>query len=301
MREEFIASQPSEPVVHNRKTFARLKATAMQQRIKTEDLDERTPFVPKQPRNNTIHRGQSTVHFARPTNNSPVTTWPYGVDPQSSQGMTAPPPTPTGKMAKSIAQQAVSPSPIGVGHLPVDARAFTMPLPQRHSPVAEGVQLAAEYHRQRMHERLKALIFERLGVRLSIPDGVKPRRTDAKAIGLYSGSAKFGDIEEWLTNLVVMLAVNQFGGTDRDRERVLILSEFLDGEAKRWFNRHVIHVHRDFKQWTFEQVITGLYDWFIHTSTMQDARSAFFATRYTSELGVQGFVDALKDHSQNMS
>jgi hypothetical protein len=34
---------------------------------------------------------------------------------------------------------------------------------------------------------------------------------------------------------------------------------------------------------------------------MQDARVAFFATRYGEEKGVQGFYDTLVDHAHNMA
>jgi uncharacterized protein YbgA (DUF1722 family) len=54
-------------------------------------------------------------------------------------------------------------------------------------------------------------------------------------------------------------------------------------------------------RWTFKEIILGLYDWFVHPSTMQDARKAFFATKYTSKNGVQGSYDTLLDHAHNMA
>ena len=152
-----------------------------------------------------------------------------------------------------------------------------------------------------MHERLYELMRQHLMVRLTIPIGAKTRKTDSASVGKYVGGTKFSDLENWLANLVVMFEAEQYGGEDRDRERVLHVPQFLDGEAKKWFNRHVLHVRRFQTVWTFEEVIIGLYDRFIHPSTMQDARAAFFAARYSEDKGIQGFFDVLVDHAQNMA
>ncbi|KAF5377165.1 hypothetical protein D9615_006318 [Tricholomella constricta] len=186
--------------------------------------------------------------------------------------------------------------------LRAQTRGYSMPAPIRRSQsIADGIHAAGEQHKTKMHERLHQLMHERLSVRLSLPDGMKSRRADAKSVGTYSGSAKFGDLEEWLSSLVVMLAVSQFGGAERDQERVLITSEFLDGEARKWYNRHVIHVNRDKQYWTFEDVILGLYDRFVLPSTMQDARNDFNAVTYSASKGIQGLYDDLVDHAMNMA
>jgi hypothetical protein len=130
---------------------------------------------------------------------------------------------------------------------------------------------------------------------------MKIRRADHTSVGKYKGSAHFSELENWVTNLVVMLEAIQYSGDDRDRERLLCIPEFLTDEAKKWFNRHVIHTNRTQPDWKFEQVITGLYNRFVHATTMQEARDAYATARYTSQLGIQGFYDTLIDHAQNMS
>ena len=180
-------------------------------------------------------------------------------------------------------------------------RGFSMPPPAPPRGNTPGVHEAAENHRSSMHERLYELIRQHLTVRLTIPQGTKTRKTDTHSVGRYSGGPKFSDLENWLANLVVLFKAEQYGGDDRDRERVLHVPQFIDGEAKKWFNRHVLHVRRTQLSWSFEKVIVGLYDWFIHPSTMQDARAAFFAARYSEEKGIQGFYDILVDHAQNMA
>ena len=65
---------------------------------------------------------------------------------------------------------------------------------------------------------------------------------DHSSINKYRGSAKFGDLEKWLTNLIVMFEVSMYGGPDRDKERVLSTLEFLDDVAQEWYHRHVVSV-----------------------------------------------------------
>jgi len=112
---------------------------------------------------------------------------------------------------------------------------------------------------------------------------------------------RFSDLENWLSNLIVMFEAKQYGGKDCNRECVLHLLSFLTGEAKKWYHRHMVNINHRQPDWTFKQVILGLYDRFIHPSTMQDTRKAFFATCYGEEKGIQGFYDSLVDHAQNMA
>jgi hypothetical protein len=134
-----------------------------------------------------------------------------------------------------------------------------------------------------------------------IPQGAKTHKTETHSVGKYSGGAKFSDLENWLANLIALFEAEQYGRTDRDREHVLHVPQSVDGEAKKWFNRHVLHVHRTQLTWSFKEVIIGLYDRFIHASMMQDAHAAFFAAHYSEEKGIQGFYDILVDHAQTMA
>ena len=128
-----------------------------------------------------------------------------------------------------------------------------------------------------MHSRLKSIIEQHLSYRLRIPDGLKVRRADPKSVDKYKGGSKFSDLEDWLMSFAIMLEAMQYGGDNRDHERVLAIPEFLDSEASRWYCRHVTSVNRKQQHWTFEEVIIGLYDRFVHPSTMQDARQGSVA------------------------
>ncbi|KAG6806790.1 hypothetical protein H0H92_010037, partial [Tricholoma furcatifolium] len=154
---------------------------------------------------------------------------------------------------------------------------FSMP-PAVHRTryTTPGVEEAHEYHRQTMHNRLLQIIDELLGTRLTVPEGTKPRRSDAsKTITPYAGSPTFGELENWLMSVCIHFAVAQYGGDGRDREKVLVMMDFLTGDAHKWYLHHVIHVRRRQVHWSFVDVIIGLYDRFVLPTTMQDAREAF--------------------------
>ena len=148
---------------------------------------------------------------------------------------------------------------------------------------------AVEHHCDHMHECLLQLICEHVSVCLNLPEGMKPWQADHSAVGKYKGSAKFRELEKWLTNLVVLYEVSMYGGPDHNKERVLSTLEFLDGEARKWYHCYVVSVCHARLQWTFEEIIIGLYDLFVQPSTMQDARKEFLEVTYNASTGIQGY------------
>jgi len=70
-----------------------------------------------------------------------------------------------------------------------------------------------------------------MSVRLSIPEGTKVYRADHTSVRKYEGSSKYSDLENWLTDLVVLFEISMYGGQDQECERVLPMLEFLGGEV----------------------------------------------------------------------
>lgn len=164
-----------------------------------------------------------------------------------------------------------------------------------------GLTEVDEQYHDNMVSRLLQIIRQHLTVRLRIPEGTKLRRMDGKTVGLYEGGRTYDELEKWLYDLVIYLQSSQYGGPDRDDECVLAINEFLGKEPKNWYRTNIQSVQREQLHWTFEQVIIGLYERFVHASSMQDARLAFYNEKYTAAEGVQRFYDALIMHARNMS
>ena len=109
---------------------------------------------------------------------------------------------------------------------------------------------AVEHHRNHMHQCLLQLICEHISICLNLPEGITPQQADHSVVSKYEGSAKFGELEKWLTDLVILYEVSMYGGLDHDKERVLSTLEFLDGEARKWYHCHVVSMHHTHLQWT---------------------------------------------------
>ncbi|KAG6867641.1 hypothetical protein C0995_004727, partial [Termitomyces sp. Mi166 len=86
-----------------------------------------------------------------------------------------------------------------------------------------------------------------------------------------------------------------------DQERIFVLHKFIDGEAQNWFRRHVLHTNRDKQDWTFKEVLIGLYNHFVNAATMQEAHEAFRTAVYDARMGIQTFYEELIGHAQNMA
>jgi hypothetical protein len=61
-----------------------------------------------------------------------------------------------------------------------------------------------------MHECLYALMRQHLTVQLAIPQGSKTRKPESNSMGKYCGGPKFNELEDWLTNLVIMFEAKQY-------------------------------------------------------------------------------------------
>ena len=63
---------------------------------------------------------------------------------------------------------------------------------------------AVEHHHNHMHDRLLCLVQDHVSVRLSIPKETKVHRADHMSVRKYKGSSKYSNLENWLTDLVVL-------------------------------------------------------------------------------------------------
>ncbi|KAG6842789.1 hypothetical protein H0H93_003394 [Arthromyces matolae] len=123
------------------------------------------------------------------------------------------------------------------------------------SYLAPGVMEAQKNYRSSMHDRLSGIIDDTLGYALKLPEGDKLRKVDGKHIVPYAGGSKFSELEDWLVDLTDHLAAAMYGGERLERERLLVLPEFLTGEARKWFRRHVRSYNRAQQFWTFKSAV----------------------------------------------
>ena len=86
-----------------------------------------------------------------------------------------------------------------------------------------------------------------------------------------------------------------------DSEHVEFAAIHLEGIALTWFEDNVDGVYRRHSSWSFKDVITGLYDWFIHDNATNDATEKFWRAEYNAEEGVMSFYHKLERSEEHTS
>jgi len=90
------------------------------------------------------------------------------------------------------------------------------------------------------------------------------------------------------------MKINHYAGPECECDHIMLMVMYLDDKAKTWFNDNIKSINHRRQVWTFKDVITGLYDWFIHESSIQDVTQKFYSVKYTTDGGVYGFYHELE-------
>ncbi|KAG6870487.1 hypothetical protein C0995_012684 [Termitomyces sp. Mi166 len=158
-----------------------------------------------------------------------------------------------------------------------------------------GMNTVVKLHMDHMHDHLNRLVDDSLEVRFKFSDRVKPRHVEGKHIQTYSREHKFSQLEDWAMDICYHLAACCYRGNNMDQERIFALHRFIDEEAWNWFHRHVLHTNWDKQDWTFKEVLIGLYNRFMNAATMQEAQEAFRTAVYDARTGVEMHRTLIRD------
>jgi hypothetical protein len=116
----------------------------------------------------------------------------------------------------------------------------------------------------------------------------------------YSGDKDIKQFDGWLHLMLWWMKINHYAGPERKHDRITLTAMYLDKKAKTWFNDNVEGINCRRRVWTFKDVITGLYDRFIHESSIQDVTQKFYSVKYTTDGGVCGFYHELERYTLRM-
>jgi hypothetical protein len=142
------------------------------------------------------------------------------------------------------------------------------------------------------------LIEEQVGVQLVLPTGGKTVRVPNPEV--YEGQADIELFDNWLYAVLQWMKVNQIGGPEREQERITVLPCFLKGEAATWYNDNVDGLGRKRRTWTFEDVVIGIYDRFLHKACIQEATVKYQKVRYNLKRGVAAFYNDMQKAAARM-
>ncbi|KAJ7292439.1 hypothetical protein C8J57DRAFT_1489947 [Mycena rebaudengoi] len=116
----------------------------------------------------------------------------------------------------------------------------------------------------------------------------------------YDGSSDITKFDEHIMTMYRWLQVMGLGGRKNDYKRLLNHSFYLTGPAKDWYDQNVTGLHRTRRNWTYLDMILGLFDRFIDTSCIQEATERFWSTKFSRDIGIMGYYYELMNAARRM-
>ena len=116
----------------------------------------------------------------------------------------------------------------------------------------------------------------------------------------YGGLQDSEEFERWLSCLLRWLKVNKICGPENDSDRIEFTAMFLENTASVWFEDNVDGAYRQCSTWTFKEVITGLYDRFVHDNATHDTNDKFWHVEYNAREGVMSYYCKLERYATRM-
>ncbi|KIO03958.1 hypothetical protein M404DRAFT_26583 [Pisolithus tinctorius Marx 270] len=112
--------------------------------------------------------------------------------------------------------------------------------------------------------------------------------------GKYKGQDDLEEFDNWLGRLLKYFCMFKVTGPDCDADRVLYTYAYLEGLASQWYDQEVESPNRQIRDWSFKDLICGLFKRFIHEASTQNVADQFDHTRYEHEKGALAFYNDLK-------
>ncbi|KAJ7982890.1 hypothetical protein DFH06DRAFT_1318361 [Mycena polygramma] len=150
-------------------------------------------------------------------------------------------------------------------------------------------------------EAIRDVIESKLGIRISLPSDVRtPRVSDPVKYRGQDDHDVF--MMEFLEKLLGWMRSNNFGGPDLDNYRVVLLQNYLDGEAHRWYVTETRSYSKenggDLPE--FADIICAMHRRFIKSSSAQRATRAFESVTWDPVKGPEQLYSDLKDCGERM-
>lgn len=118
----------------------------------------------------------------------------------------------------------------------------------------------------------------------------------------YRGEDNLETFMRWLQKFLYYLEINQLVGEANDHNRILAISQALQGKASAWYDSFINkkpHIrHREPPK--FLNIILSLADTFISPAAASKAQQKLDSIVYTKKDGIKGFIQDLEMHSSHV-
>ena len=102
-----------------------------------------------------------------------------------------------------------------------------------------------------------------VGLEVKVMNLPKPRE--------YGGQDDLEKFNKWLSHLLKYYCTFKVTGSNHDEDWVLYTGLYLKGLAFQWYDQEVNSLDQQVHDWTFEDVICGLFQQFMHEASTQNA------------------------------
>jgi hypothetical protein len=152
-----------------------------------------------------------------------------------------------------------------------------------------------------IHHSYHQLVDEQVKILLhTVSSSIKLSSIQVPLPKAYSGDKDIKQFDGWLHLMLRWMKINHYAGPKCKRDHITLMAMYLDEKVKTWFNDNIEGTNHQRRVWIFKDVITGLYDRFIHESSIQDATQKFYSVKYTTDGGVYGFYHELECYVSRM-
>ena len=162
----------------------------------------------------------------------------------------------------------------------------------------DGDSAREELYEAEILKRYRGLIRDRVGYALEPLPDIKNIRVSPPE--KYGGDDDIEVFETWLSGLLRWFRVYNVTGPQKDSVRVDLSGTTLTGLAATWYADEVEAWNRKTKEWSFENVICGLYKRFIHEVTAQNAANSYKKTKFSRSKGALAYFNDLQRHASRM-
>jgi len=141
-----------------------------------------------------------------------------------------------------------------------------------------------------IHEKTSLLpeaIVEIKGIKIEPPE-------------LYDGQDDLVIWERWLNSLLNYFYFYRVVGLQLDSQCVMLMGMQLSRIATTWYTQEVTGLSHAPQRWTFKEVITAMFKWFLTEITTQKAVDAFYKIKFTKAKGALGFWNKLVQAVEQM-
>ncbi|KAJ3489357.1 hypothetical protein NLI96_g2182 [Meripilus lineatus] len=116
----------------------------------------------------------------------------------------------------------------------------------------------------------------------------------------YDGANDLDVFDDWVLDITRWMAISQLGGPKKEKMRILTLGQLLSKKALNWYRSEIESPFRARREWTFVDIVCGLFDHFVHKTSGKVAGEKFRSVQYDVRKGVSQLYTEMMKHASRM-